>query len=93
MHQVPIPMAASVQESLVAKSINTTPLLYSPAIAPVDFFRFPRERSKMAGLSSYQDIFKGSWEGVIQTIAKDEFADAILQWMDRCKKWVTKLKK
>jgi hypothetical protein len=69
------------------------PLLYSPDITPAVFFPLSEGGSKLAGLSSYQDSFKRSRAGVIQTIAKDEFANAILHWMDHCKKWVTKLKK
>jgi hypothetical protein len=51
---------------------------YSLDITPTNFFLFPRVKSELAGLSLSQDSFKTSWVGVLQTIAKDEFAKHIL---------------
>jgi hypothetical protein len=63
----------------VAKSIKMTPHPpYSLGITPTNFFLFPRVKSELFGLSLSQDSFKTSWVGVLQTIAKDEFAKHIL---------------
>jgi hypothetical protein len=51
---------------------------YSLDITPTNFYLFPRVKSELAGLSLSQDSFKTSWVGVLQTIAKDEFAEHIL---------------
>jgi hypothetical protein len=63
----------------VAKSIKMTPHPpYSLDITPTNFFLFPRVKSELFGLSQSQDRFKTRWVGVLQTIAKDEFAKHIL---------------
>jgi hypothetical protein len=51
---------------------------YSLDITPTNFFLFPRVKSELFGLSLSHDSFKTSWVGVLQTIAKDEFAKHIL---------------
>jgi hypothetical protein len=67
------------KKSLVAKSVKMTPHpTYSLDITPTNFFLFPRVKSELASLSLPQDSFKTSWVGVLQTIAKDEFAKHIL---------------
>jgi aminoglycoside phosphotransferase len=50
----------------------------SPNIATEDFFLFGRLKLEFAGISLSQDNFKMSLQGVIQTIAKDKFADVFL---------------
>jgi hypothetical protein len=63
----------------VAKSVKMTPHPpYSLDITPTNFFLFPRVKSELAGLSLSQDSFETSWEGVLHSIAKDEFAKHIL---------------
>jgi hypothetical protein len=65
-----------VEESMVAKGVNTIPWPpYSLDIIPANFFLFPRVKSEMAGLLLSQDSFQTSWVGVMQAIAKDEFAN------------------
>jgi hypothetical protein len=86
-HQVD--SATSVQKSLVAKSIKMTPHPpYSLEITPMNFFLFPRVKPELAGLSLSQDSFKTSWVGVLQTIAKDEFAKHIWQMYECCYKCI-----
>jgi hypothetical protein len=63
----------------VAKSVKMTPHPpYSLDITPMNFFLFPIVKSELSGLSLSQESFETSWVGVLQTIAKDEFAKHIL---------------
>jgi hypothetical protein len=55
-----------------------------PDTAPGDFFLFQGVKSEQAGFSLLKDRFKMSWAGVMQTIAKDKFATAFLQWYESC---------
>jgi histone-lysine N-methyltransferase SETMAR len=85
----PVHTAATVQEYLAAKGVQMLrhpP--YSPDLAPADFFLFPRVKTKLAGLSLKQETFQKSWEGVVRTIPKEDFAAAFCQWMERCEKCV-----
>jgi hypothetical protein len=45
-------------------------------------------KTELAGLSLKQETFQKSWEGVIRTILKEDFAAAFRRWMERCKKCV-----
>jgi hypothetical protein len=38
---------------------------YSPDLAPVDFFRFPRVKRELAGLTLTQETFKKEWEWAV----------------------------
>jgi histone-lysine N-methyltransferase SETMAR len=85
----PAHTAATFQEYLVAKGVKT--LRHppdSPDLAPADFFLFPRVKTELAGLSMNQETFQKSWEGVVRTIPKEDFATAFRQWMERCEKCV-----
>jgi hypothetical protein len=64
---------------------------YLPDIAPLDLFICQRVKSELAGLSLLQGNFKTSYDGVIRTISKVDFAEAFRWWMDRCKKYVCPL--
>jgi hypothetical protein len=81
----PVPTSASVQDFLASKDVKTIPhsafLLVS---VPADVFLFPRLKSELADLLLSHDSFKTSLEGVVWTIAKDEFADASRRRIDRC---------
>jgi hypothetical protein len=73
----PVHTAATVQEYLEAKGIKTLQHLPSlPDLALTDFFLFPRVKSELAGLSMKQESFQKSWEGVVRTTPKDDFAAA-----------------
>jgi histone-lysine N-methyltransferase SETMAR len=73
----PVHTAATVQDYLAAKSIKTIPHPpYSPDLAPADYFLFPRVKAELAGISMTQDTFQKKWDGVLRTIAKDDFAAA-----------------
>jgi hypothetical protein len=52
---------------------------YSLYIPPTSFFLLLCVKSKVVSLSLFQDSFKTSWVGDMQTIAKDEFAIAFWQ--------------
>jgi histone-lysine N-methyltransferase SETMAR len=85
----PVHTAAVVQEFLVAKGVQLIPHPpYSPDLAPADFFLFPKVKSELAGRTLTAESFKTSWEGLVRTIAKDEFAGAFRRWMERCEKCV-----
>jgi hypothetical protein len=61
---------------------------YSPDLAPADVFLCRRKKSELAGLSLSQDSFPKSWEGVIRTIAPDEFTDTFRHWIERCENYI-----
>jgi histone-lysine N-methyltransferase SETMAR len=85
----PLHTAAKVQEYLAAKGIKTLRHLpSSPDLAPADFFLFPMVKSELAGLSINQESFQKSWEGVVWTIPKDDFAAFFRRWMERSEKCV-----
>ncbi len=84
----PVHTAATVQylEAKGVKMLHHPP--YSPDLAPVNFFLFPRVKTELAGLSMNQETFQKSWEGVVRTILKEYFAAAFRRWMEPCKKCV-----
>jgi hypothetical protein len=68
---------------LEAKGVKTIPHPpYSTDPTLTDFFFFPRVKSKLAGLTLTKKSFTSSWEGIIWTIPKDDFATAFQRWME-----------
>jgi hypothetical protein len=63
-------------------------LLYLPDFSSADFFLFSQGQNRSCWPFAAQDSFKKSLYGVVQTIAKDEFADVIQPSIDGCKKCV-----
>jgi hypothetical protein len=62
---------------LASKGEKTVPHSpYLPDLAPADFFLFSRVKEKLAGLTLTQESFKNSWEGVVRSIAKKDYAAA-----------------
>ena len=49
---------------------------YSPDLAPADFFFFTKMKDQLAGCTLTQESFKTTWDGVVRTIATEEFAAA-----------------
>jgi hypothetical protein len=47
-----------------------------PDLTPADFFLFSRVKEKLTGLTLTQESFKNSWEGVVRSIAKEDYATA-----------------
>jgi histone-lysine N-methyltransferase SETMAR len=83
--------AASVQNYLTAKGVQMIcHLPYSLDLAPSDFILFERVKSELAGLSMTQESFQKSGEGIIQSIPRDDFAEAFEQWMEQSEKclWI-----
>ena len=83
----PVHTAAVVREWMAAKRfklIEHPP--YSPDLAPADFFLFPKVKMELAGMTLTQETFKNTWEGVIRTIAKEDFATAFWRWFEQCEK-------
>jgi histone-lysine N-methyltransferase SETMAR len=75
----PVHTAAVVKEWIAANGLQLLPHPpYSPDLAPADFFLF---------LFS-QDTIKKTWEGVIRSIAVEEFAAAFRGWYKRCRKCI-----
>jgi histone-lysine N-methyltransferase SETMAR len=86
---VPVHTVTTVQEYLAAKGVKMLchpP--YSPDLAPADFFLFSRVKSELAGLSMNHETFQKSWEGVVWTIPKEDFAAAFRRWMECCEKCI-----
>jgi hypothetical protein len=55
-----------------------------PDLAPADFFLFRNVKEELAGLHLTPEILKSTWEGVVRTIAKDEFAVLFRHWFECC---------
>jgi hypothetical protein len=55
---------------------------------PADFFLFIKVKKELAGLHLTQDSLKSNWEGVVRTIAEDEFAITFRRWFERCEKCI-----
>jgi hypothetical protein len=45
-------------------------------------------KAELAGQTLMQETFKNSWEGVIRSIIKEDFADAFRRWKERCEKCI-----
>jgi histone-lysine N-methyltransferase SETMAR len=85
----PVHTAATVTDFLAAKGVKTVPHPpYSPDLAPADFFLFLKVKAELAGQTLTQETFKKSWEGVVRSIAKEDFAAAFRRWMERCEKCI-----
>ncbi len=85
----PVHTAATVVDFLAAKGVKTVPHPpYSPDLAPADFFLFPKMKAELAGQTLTQETFKNSWEGVVRSIAKEDFAAALRRWKECCKKCI-----
>jgi hypothetical protein len=54
---------------------------------PSGLFLFRMLKVGLAGLLLFQDSFKTSWEGVVQTINKDEFASIMSAGQMRLDQW------
>jgi hypothetical protein len=61
---------------------------YLPDLAPADFFLFPKVKAELAGQTLMQETFKNSWEGVVRSIAKEDFAAVFRRWKERCEKCI-----
>jgi hypothetical protein len=59
-----------------------------PDLAPADFFLIRRVKTELAGLSLKMETFQKSWEGIVRTIPKEDFAAAFRRWMECCEKCV-----
>jgi len=85
----PVHTAAVVKDWLAANSVKMLQHPpYSPDLAPADFFLFRRVKEELAGHTLSQDTIKKTWEGVMRTIAVQEFAVAFTKWLDRCQKCI-----
>ena len=85
----PVHTAAVVKDWFAANGIRLLPHpAYSPDLAPADFFLFKRVKEELAGLTLSQDTIKKVWEGVIRSIAVEEFAAAFSKWLDRSEKCI-----
>jgi hypothetical protein len=49
---------------------------------------FPKVEDELAGQTLTQETFKNSWEGVVRSIAKEDFAAAFRRWKERCEKCI-----
>jgi len=63
-------------------------LPFSLDLAPVDFFLFRKVKEALAGNTLAAETMKTTWEGVVRTIANDNFITAFRRWPERCKKCV-----
>jgi hypothetical protein len=89
----PVNTVASVVNTLAAKGekmVSHPPShpLYLPDLAPADFFLFSRVKEKLAGLTLMQESFKNNWEGVVRSIAKEDYAAAFRRWKEWCGKYI-----
>jgi hypothetical protein len=72
-----------VVELLTGKGLKTIPHSpFLPDLAPADFFLISRVKSELADMMLTQGTFNSSWEGVISTTTKEDFAVASQRWME-----------
>jgi hypothetical protein len=45
-------------------------------------------KAERAGQTLTQETFKNCWEGVIRSIAKEDFTAAFRRWKERCEKCI-----
>ena len=62
--------------------------LYSPDLAPADYFLFRRLKSDLAGVSVTPETFKTELERVLRSIGENEFAEAFQRWLHRHEKCI-----
>ena len=75
----PVHTAAAVHNWLAGRAPGRQVLPhppYSPDLAPADFFFFTKMKDQLAGCTLTQESFKTTWDGVVRTIATEEFAAA-----------------
>jgi histone-lysine N-methyltransferase SETMAR len=81
--------AAIAMDWLAAKRVQLLEHpLYSPDLAPADFFLFPKVKKELAGLTLTRETFKKKWEGAGRTLTAADFAEAFQQWYHHCKKCI-----
>jgi hypothetical protein len=81
LDNAPARTALSVQRFLAAKNMAAVPYsLYSPGLAPCDFFLFPRMKSKLQG-RRFQDVTESQEKSLtfLDAIPKSQF-----QWFQCC---------
>ena len=61
---------------------------YSPDLAILNFFFFPKVKSGLAGTTLTRNTFKKEWEGVVRTLKEDDYTTAFMRRYERCKKCV-----
>jgi histone-lysine N-methyltransferase SETMAR len=62
--------------------------LYSPDLAPANFFLFPKVKKELSGLTLTRETFKKEWEGAVRTLAVADFATAFQQWYRHCEQCI-----
>jgi hypothetical protein len=71
----PVHTTATITDWLVARRVNMIKHpLYSPDLAPADFFLFPKVKTELAGLMLTRESFKKDWEGAVRTLSAADFA-------------------
>ncbi len=86
---VPVHTAAIVTDWLVTRRVQMLEHpLYSPDLAPADFYLFPKVKKELAGLTLTREIFKKEWEGAVRTLTAADFAEAFQQWYRPCEKCI-----
>ncbi len=69
----PVHTTAVVKDWFAARAIQVLPHPPPPP-PPADFSPFRKVKEELAGLHLIQKSHKSVWEGVMRTIAEDEFA-------------------
>jgi hypothetical protein len=85
----PVHTTTIVKTWLAARAIQV--LLhppYLPDLAPADFFLSRKVKEELASVHLTQESLKSTWERVMRTIVRDEFAVAFRQWFQRCEKCI-----
>jgi hypothetical protein len=84
LDNVPCHATLSVREFLAKQSIPVVPhLLYSPDLAPCDFFLFPRLKSTLKG-KRFQDVVEMQLNTTrqLQAMPKQAYQTFIEKWKD-----------
>ena len=80
----PVHTAAVLKDWMAVKQFQVIEHpLYSPDLAPADFFLFPEIKKQLTGKSLTQQSFKKEWEGAARNLTADDFSSyAFRRWMN-----------
>jgi len=79
----PVHTAAVLKDWMAVKQFQVIEHpLYSPDLAPADFFLFPEIKKQLAGKSLTQQSFKKEWEGAARNLNAYDFSYAFRRWYE-----------
>jgi hypothetical protein len=79
----------TVQDCMAAMNMKTiSQLTYSLVMAPTDYFLLTRMKAELVAISVTQQPLQKTWDGVLRTIAEEDWVAALRRWKEPWKKCV-----